>query len=370
MKLFRRAMIFTLSAAMLAACFGCAKTADMPNVTADPSHMPEETQGETPSLDEGGTNPLIGFVINDDGSVSAQMMMHGFLKTAQTLGYPSKLFRASFGQKSVEAVNQAIGEGCKGLLIQNPGGVNADAVKLAVQNEIKVVVPYDACSMEGLDANVVADDKDYFDELARGIAQRMSERDLQSGKILVYGRDTALCFTQFNSAIREYYPQFSVVSFVRSAAGDQAAIDALASFLLSNRDVKGMYVLDEDSAIIAVSARKKAHAMYEGGSPVPTTASNPEPSATVNPALINSIAITMFCNGLSARNLALFAESDIYALSIEPYYEVAANAAMTLAKLIAGKPAPEYIRVNRPIVYEDTVEKYREIFNSVKELFG
>ena len=74
--------------------------------------------------------------------------------------------------------------------------------------------------------------------------------------------------------------------------------------------------------------------------------------------------------GLSDENLNLFYDNDIYGLCIEPYYEAAANATMQLDRLLLGEEAEQTMRVNRPIVYGDTMEKYLAIYEEVKGLFG
>ncbi len=320
---------------------------------------------------------LMGFAIEDDGSMGAYMMMHGFLRTAENLGYPAKLYRIT-GDASA-AVAEAKQDGCAGLLI--PGDYAA-AIAEASQAGMYVVSPYYACETGSADVNVIADTGEYIEELARGIAERMTERSLKSGRILVYGYNPAECFAEFDKAVREYYPQFVTVSFSRTpGSGDEAAIDELANFILNNRDIKGLYACDIDAASIAVKARSKAISLFkemekeqEKNKAKPTPTPTPElvPSAdpTPNPGLLKQISITAFGCGLSDENLALFNDNDIYALCIEPYYEAAATATMMLDRLLLGEGTAETVTVNRPIAYADTIDKYLTIYNEVKELFN
>ena len=46
------------------------------------------------------------------------------------------------------------------------------------------------------------------------------------------------------------------------------------------------------------------------------------------------------------------------------------NATMQLDRLLLGEEAEQTMRVNRPIVYGDTMEKYLAIYEEVKGLFG
>ncbi len=341
-----------------------------------PAQAPAETAAPTPAQTAAPAEqvPLLGFIVEDDGQMPAYMMMHGFLRTAENLGYPAKLYRAAPGEEAQEAVARALEEGCDALLIQNSGGANDGALGAAMQGGVYTAVPYDVCSLEGLDVNVVADDSEYIEELARGIANRMTERGLRSGKILVYGIGTAGVYEKIQTAIAQYYPQFQVTAYERTSQG-QAAVEELSTYLLYNRDIKGMYAVDTASAPLAVEARNQAIRLFRSeGTPSPTPepslAPGQEPAPTPNPGLLTQISITAFGCGLSDENLRLFNDNDIYGLCIEPYYEAAANATMQLDRLLLGEEAERTMRVNRPIVYGDTINKYLAIYEEVQGLFG
>ena len=94
------------------------------------------------------------------------------------------------------------------------------------------------------------------------------------------------------------------------------------------------------------------------------------PAPTPNPGLLTQITITVFCNGLSDDNYDLFNDNDIYALCIEPYYEASAEATMALDKLLRGDVVQPVSRVNRPIIYNETADKYKAIFEQMKTLFN
>ncbi|MBQ4611864.1 MAG: hypothetical protein IJB30_09025 [Clostridia bacterium] len=342
-----------------------------PAETVSEEHIAAEEAAEAPKAGSGMR--LMGFVVEDDGSMGTYMMMHGFLRTAENLGYPAKLYR--IGSDASAAVAEAREDGCGGLLI--PGGYTA-AIAEAAQAGMYVVSPYYPCETDSADVNVVADGSEYIEELARGIAERMTERSLRSGRILVYGYDPSVCFEEFDRAIEEYYPQFNTVTFIRTpGSGDEAAIEELANYILNNRDIKGLYASDVDSASIAVKARSRAISMFkemedddEDDKPTPTPSLAPSAEPTPNPGLLKQISITAFGCGLSDENLALFNDNDIYALCIEPYYEAAATAAMMLDRLFLGEETPATVTVNRPIAYGDTIDKYLAIYNEVKELFA
>lgn len=373
----KRGIALLFAAALLFACCGCAKgpeEAAAPPQTEAPAETPGQTDTGTPGA-SGKRFDLIGLVIDDDGSERAYMTMYGFLHTAENLSYAAKVYRASAGEGMLSAVEEAIADGVNALLVFDPTCTSDTAVARAAESGMHVVVPYYACSAEGLAANIVADTSEYYDELARGLAERMTERSLKSGRILIYGTDTTECYAAFSASIAEAYPQFRVETFNRTAADEQGAIDELAAYLLYNRDVKGMYVADSGAASIAIRARSEAQRIFrtEGTpspTPEPTLAPGATPQPTPNPGLLTQITITVFCNGLSDDNYDLFNDNDIYALCIEPYYEAAAEAVMALDKLLRGDTVQAVSRVNRPIVYSETADKYKAIFEQMKTLFN
>lgn len=362
--------IMLIVSALLLIVTACA---DKPTEVSVEEQPLEETEAAAENNTSTGLR-LMGLVIEDDGSMGSYMMMHGFLRTAENLGYPAKLYRIAADASA--SVAEAKADGCAGLLI--PGNYTT-AIADAVQAGMYVVSPYYACETGIANVNVVADSSEYIEELARGIAQRMTERSLKSGRILIYGYDPSVCYTEFDKAIKEYYPQFQTVTFQRTpGSGDDAAIDELAYYILNNRDIKGMYACDTNSASIAVKARSKAISMFkemesdekDDDKPTPTPSLLPAADPTPNPGLLKQISITAFGCGLSDENLALFNDNDIYALCIEPYYETAATATMMLDRLLLDEETADTVTVNRPIAYADSIDKYLAIYSEVKELFA
>lgn len=365
---------------MLAACAKEEGTAAEPttesNLPTDDiaaETAPEVLEKEDEENDGSGIK-LLGLILHDDDSDRVRMTMYGFLHTAENLSAAAKIYRAAPGVETDAALDMAIEDGVDALLFFDPTRSCGSAIERAAQNGIKTVVSYHESDAKGLSANIVADSSEYYDELARGLAERMVERSLKSGKILIYGRSTSESFDAFSASIAASYPQFKVVSFNRTKTDVDAAVSELAQYLLYNRDIKGMYVADSDLASIAIKARSEAQKLFKAqGAPSPT----PEPSLmpgqtpepTPNPGLLTQIMITVFCNGLSDDNYDLFIDNDIYALCIEPYYEAAAEATMTLDRLLRGETVQTVSRVNRPIVYSETADKYKAVFEQMKVLF-
>ncbi len=361
---------------------------------------------ETPAPTESGaaaaaavkvdvSNTLIGFVVPDSDDILLYSAKHGFLRTAETLGYPAKLYTAAIGQKSVEAVEQAAADGCKGLLIWSPGNANAGALQKAAEFNLYAVVPYHSAQGEGVSSNVVADVLGYTEEVALGVAERMVERQCKAGKILVYGKSPSNAYEGFKQAIATYYPQYNVASFTRTAQNEQAAIDELAAHILWNRDIKGLFCTDVDGASIARRATEQADKAFKRdgapenagketdgkASPAPTPQATPTPnvasasgmgpSATPVPeGLIKSIIISIAGYGISDENIALMQENDIYAFVLEPYYEASAQSVMLIDRLLAGQSVPASVKLNMPIVRMASLDKYRLLYEQVQEWFG
>lgn len=359
----------------------------------------EETPAPTgsgaaePAVKVNVSNTLIGFVVPDSGELSLYSAKHGFLRTAENLGYPAKLYIANMGQDSVKAVEQAAADGCKGLLIWSPSNANADALKKAAELNLYAVVPYHSAEGEGVSSNVVADVLGYTEEVAMGVAERMVERECKAGKILVYGKNPSNAYEGFKQAIATYYPQYNVGFFTRTAQDEQAAIDELAAHILWNRDIKGMFCTDVDGASIARRATEQADKTFKrdgapenagketdgAQSPAPSPQASPTPSAAsgigpsttpVPEGLIKSIVISIAGYGISDENIALMQENDIYAFVLEPYYEASAQSVMLLDRLLSGQSVPASVKLNMPIVRMASLDKYKLLYEQVQEWFG
>lgn len=367
-------------------CFaGCSKkAAEADDVQVTPSLEP--------AVDDGIFNTsqhLMGFIVEDKGDVSTCLLMHGFLRTAENLGYPALLIRIDSRYDAAQVAKQAYDAGCEGVLIADDGGKYSDIVSACAGLGMHVVVPFYQSASAGVSANVVADRTEYLEEVARGIGERMVERSLKAGRILVYGWDTAHCLDVFTDTIQSDYPQYSVVAFNRTSADPQGAKDELAAFLLNNRDIKGLYCIDPDGSVLAIKAREKAQKDFKNATPTPSVKHTPTPKPTSTPdlytpgagtpaptptpvpeSLLKTITITAFGTGISDENLALFEDNDIYALVVEPYYEAAAQSTMLLDNLLRGQTVAATSKINRPIVRIDTVDKHKVIYDQAKEWFG
>ena len=122
--------IFPIMLVLMLLLWGCSKE-EPQQVSSPPESAGTENAAE--SANDGGIR-LMGMIIQDDGSMSGYMMMHGFLHTVENLGYPAKLYRVK-GDASA-TVQKAVDDGCTGLLI--PGSYT-EAVRRAHDAGLYVV---------------------------------------------------------------------------------------------------------------------------------------------------------------------------------------------------------------------------------------
>ncbi len=358
-------------------CAGCGgQTADTENLnTPEPIDTTPVIIEKVPELvARSNGDALLGAIIPDDGSITYYTAMHGFLRTAEAMGCPAKIYRANTAQLAVEAVDQAISDHCAGLLIWNENDAYAQAIEKAGGAGIPVVTPYYETDNRFVRASVVVDQAGCMEEVARAIAERMVERDCKGGRILVYGQDPMSVYLTFSDAVKAYYPQYSVAYFARTASGKDAAVNELAEYILWNRDVKGLFCTDADGADIAVRARTQAQREFRNnGAPEQREdAANTQAPAGATPvpeSLTKAITITIVGTGISERTIELLHEYDIYAFVLEPYYEAAAHSTMVLDQLLRGESAPEVSRLNMPIVRQTALDKYELIYRQVREWF-
>lgn len=381
-------IIALMMSLMCVAAIGCAHGEDNIDPTPSPN-APTPIPADSSSV----YHDMIGFVVSDNGDTDTNVLMHGFLTTANELNRPAMLFKFK-GKSACEAVKTAAERGCKGIVIDECDDM-AEAVKLAKTYGMRVVA-LSAEPIDGTDSRIYIDDAEYIRELCSALGERMKERNLKSGRILVYGEDVDGAYSACTQVVREIYPMYGVISFTRTSADEQVATDELAEYILEHREIKGIIALSSDETNIAVEARKKASALFKerGGAPSakPTNKPQKTPAPTETPSqlpgktpelgdaeptlppfsesLLKSITISIFGFGLTEKNIAHLEKNDLYGVCCDPSYNVGVYAATLLDMMMLRKAAEAEMRVLRPIVLRDTLERYMSVYDEVNRMFG
>ncbi|MEG1559861.1 MAG: substrate-binding domain-containing protein [Clostridia bacterium] len=303
---------------------------------ADPSNSPSSLPEITPKRNE--VDSLMALIIEDTGDTDAYLAMHGFLRTAESFGVPVRLYRVNPNDSAITQAQTAYADGCVVFCITNPGAKNNDAIAYLNERKVSVVTLFD--SADSVNYSVSVDNKDYTEDCARSLGDRLRARSLTGGTILIYSFGNGN--GGFSEAVSKYYPEFSVKGLTRKAANDTAALTELTAYIKANPDIVGIYV----------SERENVHIMM---------------SAISNAGIKDKVSV--IGTGLSEKNIELF-EKGLYALSIIPNYEAGANAATLCYKLMRGENDKNAIVLNRHIVYEATLEKYKTLFDQCIDWFG
>ena len=269
----KKTLMLLMSMLIVLAFWGCSSGIVEPTPTVTPeitqTMAPGPTKEPTPTPTPEPTQaPItaksitIGFVVRDNGSYEASAMMYGFLNTARTLGYTAVLLRyGEDGVNALDAVKMAHGNKCEYIAITNPTGTNDAAIKKAEELNIKVIVVDDKVDISGaIIANIAMDDSEYIKELCVATAQRMKERNLTSGWILVYGQGVSRYSTACKDIIAELYPEYGVVIYNQGTGTLDQEIEALSEYLYYNRQFGGLVAIGDECSRLARDAREKASA--------------------------------------------------------------------------------------------------------------
>lgn len=357
---------------ILTALFGCSTNTVVNSAEGTPTPLPEETMnvGTPPSddyvttIDDSNTadaepseNPAketIGFIVADDGGLLTRSAMHGLLRTAENLNYPSILYRVTSEDSAIDLVDRAASEGCAGLVIWVESQEMANAAKYAKQKEIPVVASManGNANTFNIDADSVlsADPMDYSRETVRTMCETAISRGNKEGTIIIArqeGKDQYMV-DAFQAAINELYPQYTLTDIPVLATRE--ATEASAKEYLkdgNNREIIGIFALAPSASSAWYNAEIAAEKQYD---------------FKINPAIM--------ALDYTDENLSLVGSSNILGLIARPYYTCAAQATMVLDSLLNGADIQESIRVNAPIIRRKDIEKYSSIVNEVKTWFG
>ena len=355
---------------MFAAFAGCSAPASIERTEEDSpasseTLMPEEQVGvlevpsETPqpvaeNAPEKPQKPTIGFIVSDDGALLIRSAMHGFLRTAENLNYPSRMYAVSPGVSAVDLVDRAIADGCAGLVIWTDSQEIANAAKYAKLKDMPVVSAMaKGCVTDfeiEADSVLYADPSDYCAEAVRTMCETAISRGNKEGTIIIAREAGAHqdIVDAFQAAITASYPQYTLTDM--PIAASRAETEAAAKEFLkdaNNRNVVGIFALSPTAATAWYNAEIAAEKAF---------------NFKINPAIM--------ALDYTDENLSLVGSSKILCLIARPYYTCAAQATMVLDSILNGAAVQQSIRVNAPMIRRKDIEKYASIVEEVKTWFG
>lgn len=319
----------------------------------EPMRVAEEvtaTEEEEPSFSLTGAKPTIGMIIADDGSLLMRCGMHGFLRTAENLNYPARLYRYEMGSSPMALVDQAVADGCQGLLVWADTAELAAAAKYASSLGVEVIIPYADVTTEDTGAQAVLspDPDDYCAEAVRLMCETTISRGNTTG-IIVVAREAGAhqdIVDACQRALDAFYPGFALHDMPLAQTQAESE-EAAKKFIKENRNICGILGLSPTSATV----------WYNG-----EIAAEKEGDFKVTPVIMGL--------DYTEENISLVSNSKIYCLIARPYYTAAAQAMMVMDSLLHGVIIQENIRVNAPMIRKKDIEKYSAIVSEVKEWFG
>lgn len=326
------------------------QTVDLGSEADEP--LPTEEPEEAP------VNPAqtqVGIVMMDDGSLLRRCALHGFLRTAENLGYPAKLYTADSTAAAAARITEAVNDGCKGLLIWAEDSNMEGAVRQAVSAGITVVTPYyETDSIEGVGSNLAPEPADFCAEAARIMCEQAQSRGVETGVIALVREAGAHqdIVDAFTAAVAANYPQYTVSDIALSSTEEEST-EAARAFVKEHADIAGIWGLSPTSATAwyngEIAAEKELKAeKAENAKRVP---------------VIMGLDYTK-------ENLNLVTSGKIYALIARPFYNSTAQSMMMLDSILHGNEVQEHIRLNAPVIRNKDSSKYSSIVSEVESWFG
>lgn len=345
-------------------------TIEIAQESATPSAAQEEAK-QTPIPDYNPSSELLGLLMPFDLGEYSLAAAHGFLQQAETLGYPAKLYRLEdTNQESIDQkVNEMIEDDCAGALVWASNNELIQATQTLRNAGMKVVVPYYNVGDIKVDANLLADPKDYGSEAARIMCEEILKRGHSNGVIAISGTLFEPQLAQaFEETITKDYPQFRV-----EQVNNAVSPEAIEEYVLNTPDIRGALALPAGTAIEWENACK---AVQKKLKPTPTPEASPsdatenggESSATPKPSLSPTPTpsedtsykrnVVILALDYSESNLDAVNSGLVFGLIGRPYYDSTAQSTAVLARLLRVLPTQTDAVLNAPIVRRSGISKY------------
>ena len=336
-------------------------------------------QTPDPNFDPAGQR--IGLLIDESDGVLSKAAEHGFLRTAENLGYPAQVYAAASNQEAAALVDQAVADGCTGLLLW----VNSDAMQAALAKAraagVATVAAYYAVEEGSADANLVVDPSDYAPEAARILCETIEARGAATGTIFVTGAENhSTLLAYFQEKVEADYPQYQVSSY--EGQNDQNSVNA---FVLAHPEMVGVLALEPGSGLVWNEACNQVQAAImasyatpapspqpqeedgaeDGAEETPTPAPTPIPTPSEEARRYANILLLDY----TEQNLQLVRRGVVTGLIGRPFYDSTAQSMAALDRLLRGLPTQTDVVLKTPILRKKDIAKYEGIMEEVQEWF-
>lgn len=330
---------------------------------AQPTATPKPAFTPDPHLNPASS--LVGLVIADTNGLLSKIAAHGFLRTAENLGYSAKLYSAATSEEAAALVDRAIDDGCKGLLIWADSPAMQEAATKADAAGIPVVVPYCENGDANVDANLKPDVNDFAPEAARILCAQLESKGKTNGVIVVTGaaKEPAIA-DAFEAKIKADFSQYSVVRL-----DGEPTEESITEFVRKNGDLAGVLSLDESSG--KLWSKVCANVQSELKAAIKTPDSTPKPDAptpTPNNSYKRSAVVLVL--DYTEAHLAWVRDGLVYGVIARPYYDSTAKSMAVLDRILRGIPTQTNVRLDAPVIRKNAVAKYVALALEVKEWFG
>ena len=338
---------------------------------ATQSNDPTITPVPTPNPNFNAAQTPVGMIIANESDLFMRCAQHGFLRTAENLGYPAKLYTAAADELAVQKVDEAIADKVKGLLIWADSAQMTQVIEKAEQAGIIVVVPYSEVEGTSAKAVLATEVVDYSTEAARIMCEEIIKTK-NSGSIIITGSEFEPQIAEaFTAAVAKNYPQYLVENFQTLA--DHSVVDEsglpvdnlsiITQFIQSRADIVGVLALKAGTAKAWSEVSKTVEAQLKAATPSPSTQSTPE-GTNNNERRPVIIALDYY-----KENLELVKDGSIYALIARPYYDSAAQSMAVLDRLLRNIATQTQVRINAPIIRKNGIDKYECIVTETMSWF-
>lgn len=345
-------------------------TTNTEQATLSEQHTESEIVEATPIADLNTSQHLVGMIIRDPfADFYSESAVHGFLQTAENLGYPAKVYSLAEGMDAEEAVQAVIDDGGDGVILWAEDEEMMQATKMVHEAGLFVMVPYypvDDSLADFVDSNLAPNAEENGFDIARILCEEMLRRGKKEGVIAVIGEETSQDWIDsFQKTVEENYPAFTID--FHTGKESQKEIDA---YIKKHEDLAGVLALQEGSA---KQWKEECVRVQEALQPATTsdagTASNATKSQAEETTTYKRMPVIIALN-VNKENISLVEEERIYAVIVRPFYDSAAQAMAMMDRSLRMIPTQKNVSINVPVVRKNGIEKYNVLRKSIDTWFA